>query len=301
MIKVVGLSKSYNAHLAVDNISFNVKDGEVFGFLGPNGAGKTTTMRLLCCLLKPTNGTATIGGHDVLTEPEKIRPLIGLLPENHGLYEALSVKKNLMFHAQLQGINESKAEARMKHYLSMVDLWDRRDDLTGELSKGMKQKVAITRALLHEPKYLFLDEPTAGLDPQASKIIRELILSLKAKNRVIFINTHNLPEAQRICDRVAVLDKNVISIGRPSDLEHSLFKSRLMIELTKLSPRIISALKGYDYKRQGNKLIVTINKPEKDNPLIISKLVRAGASIKYASEESASLEDIYLKLIGDNR
>jgi len=301
MIEVNGLSKSFGSVKAVDDLNFKVKDGEVFGYLGPNGAGKTTTVRMLCCLLKPDSGSALINGYYINKEPDKIRSLIGLLPEVPGFYNSLSLVKNLLFYSRLQGINDDKALKRINDYLNLLGLKSRKDDALGSFSKGMQQKVAIIRALIHEPKYLFLDEPTASLDPQAAKTVRDFIIKLKEKNRVIFINTHNLSEAQRICDRVAVLNKKVLSIGSPKELSKTLFKPKTVIKLSSINNRLKNSLKGCDFEVKGDELIFNVNDPIKDNPLLVKKIVKSGGRILSVNESEHSLEDVYLKLVGETK
>ena len=199
----------------MEDLTLHVNEGEVFGFLGPNGAGKTTTIRMLCCLISKTSGKAQIDGYEIGngSGAQKIRNIIGLLPENVGLYEGLSAYKNLDFYGRLHKLNEQQRREKIKYFLSMLELWDKRNVPVGTFSKGMKQKLAIARALIHDPQVLFLDEPTANLDPEASKMVRDFILELKKEKRTIFLNTHLLDEAEKICDRVAIL-KNQFNRNR---------------------------------------------------------------------------------------
>ena len=199
MIDAENLTRKFGNLTAVDNLTLHIDEGEVFGFLGPNGAGKTTTVRMLCCLISKTSGKAQIGGYEVgnAADAKKIRRIIGLLPENVGLYESLSAYKNLDFYGRLYKCSEQERRERIEYFLKMLKLWDKRDEAVGALSKGMKQKLAIARALIHDPEVLFLDEPTANLDPEASKTVRDFILELKKEKRTIFLNTHMLDEAER--------------------------------------------------------------------------------------------------------
>ncbi|HMF30977.1 MAG TPA: ABC transporter ATP-binding protein, partial [Candidatus Lokiarchaeia archaeon] len=207
MIDIENLTKNYGTLTAVDDLTLHVEEGEVFGFLGPNGAGKTTTVRMLCCIIEKTSGSAQVGGFDIgnKIDHKKIRQIIGLLPENPGLYDELSAYKNLDFFGKLYKIPLATRQERIEALLKQMDLWAKKDIATGTFSKGMKQKLAIARALIHDPKVLFLDEPTASLDPEATKMVRDTILELKAEKRTIFLNTHMLDEADRICDRVGIL------------------------------------------------------------------------------------------------
>ena len=303
MIITEGLSKHFGAIKAIDDFTIEIPDGKIFGLLGPNGAGKTTTMRILACLIKPTSGKAFIDEYEIGKENDNqnIRAQIGLLPEVPGLYETLSAYKNLDYYAQLYDVPKAKREENIKNLLTSLDLWKRKDDPIGEFSKGMKQKIAIARALVHEPKYLFLDEPTAALDPEASKMIRNYILELKSKGRTILINTHNLAEAERICDTIAVVKNRLIKVGNPKELAHKLFARTISITLDFIPDSLINDFSTLDYvtniRTQGNKLFLNVKAPEENNPKIVSWLTKRGLNIQFISEEEYSLEDVYLKLI----
>ncbi|OLS16251.1 MAG: ABC-type transport system, ATPase component, partial [Promethearchaeota archaeon CR_4] len=191
---------------AVDGITFSVAPGEIFGFLGPNGAGKTTTIRILAGLLKPNAGRAWVLDHDVVEEAQEVRKTIGFLTENHGNYENLTLEQNLAFFASFYGIEGHDAQLHITEIIDRLGLEDRRKQKVGKFSKGLKQRAALARVLIHNPSVLFFDEPTSGLDPVAAVQVRELILGLKARHRTIFINSHNLEEVQKVCDRVAIID-----------------------------------------------------------------------------------------------
>jgi len=285
----------------VDGVSMRVDEGEVFGFLGPNGAGKTTTVRMLCCLLSKTSGEARIGDYDVGkgSDSVEIRKMVGLLPENVGLYEELSAYRNLDFYGKLYEVPEAQRRERIEGILKLLDLWDRRDSPASTFSKGMKQKLAIGRALIHEPHLLFLDEPTANLDPEASKTVRDFILELKKQKRTIFLNTHNLDEAQRICDEVAILKTKLIRVGRPNELGESLWGKKTELQLVQVSEAVLAAVRGLGLKAtiDGNKLAVDVDDPVRQNPELVEAVVQAGGRVQYVTELSASLEDVYLKLV----
>lgn len=217
MIDAENLTRKFGNTTAVENLTLHVDEGEVFVFLGPNGAGKTTTVRMLCCLIGKTSGSATIGGYEIgnIADQQKIRKIIGFLPENVGLYDDLSAYKNLDFYGRLYKVTQQQRKERIEYFLKMLGLWDKRNQSAGTFSKGMKQKLAIARALIHDPKVLFLDEPTANLDPEASKTVRDFILELKKEKRTIFLNTHLLDEAERICDRVGVLKTKLLAVVLP--------------------------------------------------------------------------------------
>ncbi|MGZ7047945.1 MAG: ABC transporter ATP-binding protein, partial [Methanobacterium sp.] len=215
MIDTENLTKKFGNLTAVEDLTLHVKEGEVFGFLGPNGAGKTTTMRMLSSLISKTSGEAMIAGYDVSDEAEslKIRKIIGLLPENVGLYNELTAYKNLDFYGKLYECSLNQRKESIEYFLKMLGIWDKRDVMVRTFSKGTKQKLAITRALIHNPEILFLDEPTANLDPESAKTVRDFILELKKEKKTIFLNTHNLDEAQRICDKIGIFNTKLRAIG----------------------------------------------------------------------------------------
>lgn len=302
MIDTENLTRKFGDLTAVDDLTFHIKEGEVFGFLGPNGAGKTTTMRMLSCLISKTSGEARIAGYDVSDESDslKIRKIIGLLPENVGVYEDLTAYKNLDFYGKLYECPEIQRKENIKHFLKMLGLWDKRDVTAGTFSKGMKQKLAITRALIHDPEILFLDEPTANLDPESSKTVREFILDLKKENKTIFINTHNLDEAQRICDKIGIFNTKLMAIGTPEELERSVWVNKTIIQLKQMNGKILKALNELSYGNiatDDNKLVIDVMDPEKENPIIINAIVGAGGQVQYVTRLSPTLEDAYLKFV----
>ena len=303
MIEAENLTKKFGDLTAVDGLTFNVKEGEVFGFLGPNGAGKTTTMRMLCCLISKTSGEARIAGYDV-NDPEdslEIRKIIGLLPENMGLYDDLSAYDNLDFYGKLYECPETQRKENIEHFLKMLELWDKRDLLAGTFSKGMKQKLAIARTLIHDPQILFLDEPTANLDPESSKTVRDFILQLKKeKNATIFLNTHNLDEAQRICDKIGIFNTKLRATGTPQELEESVWGNKTVVELEQVTDKILEALDKLSVKNiiiDNNKLTIDVENPEKENPFIVNAIVGAGGQVQYVNRLSPTLEDAYLKFV----
>ena len=303
MIEAENLTKKFGEFTAVDNLTLNVKEGEVFGFLGPNGAGKTTTMRMLCCLISKTSGEARIAGYDV-NDPEdslEIRKIIGLLPENMGLYDDLSAYDNLDFYGKLYECPETQRKENIEHFLKMLELWDKRDLLAGTFSKGMKQKLAIARTLIHDPQILFLDEPTANLDPESSKTVRDFILQLKKeKNATIFLNTHNLDEAQRICDKIGIFNTKLRATGTPQELEESVWGNKTVVELEQVTDKILEALDKLSVKNiiiDNNKLTIDVENPEKENPFIVNAIVGAGGQVQYVNRLSPTLEDAYLKFV----
>jgi len=305
MIETENLTRKFGSLTAVDNLTLRVDKGEVFGLLGPNGAGKTTTVRMFCCLISKTSGRARIGDYEIGTEENalKIRKIIGLVPDNVGLYESLTAYENLDYYGTLYRRTDSQRKESNEYFLKLLGLWEKRDVLAGSFSKGMKQKLAIARALVHNPEIIFMDEPTANLDPEAAKTVREFILDLKNEKKTIFLNTHNLDEAQRICDRIGILNTSLIAVGTPEELERSVHGRRTVIQLRQVSEVILDSLKRLEVKnlvREGNKLTVDVVNPEEENPNMINAIVTAGGRIETVTVTSSSLEEAYLKLVKEN-
>jgi len=306
MIDAENLTKNFGTITAVDNLSLHVNDGEVFGFLGPNGAGKTTTVRMLCCLISKTSGTARIAGFDVGSEADalKIRKLIGFVPDNVGLYEDLTAYENLDYYGKLYKCTETQIKENIQRFLTMLGLWEKKDSAAGTFSKGMKQKLAIARALIHDPEILFMDEPTANLDPESAKTVREFILKLKSEKKTIFLNTHNLDEAQRICDRIGILNTKLMAVGTPEELEHLVGAKRTVIQLEQVTDAVLNSLKklGLDkIVHDENKLTVELANPTRENPEVVRAIVEAGGRVQSVSVSSSSLEDAYLKLVREQK
>ena len=303
MIETENLSKRFGALTAVDSVSINVGEGEVFGFLGPNGAGKTTTVRMLCCLISKTEGEARIGGYEVGNDGDslKIRKMIGFVPDNVGLYEALSAYKNLDIYGRLYGCPDAQRRENIQRSLTMLDLWEKKDVAAGTFSKGMKQKLAIARALIHDPQVLFMDEPTANLDPESAKTVREFILDLKKEKRTIFLNTHNLDEAQRVCDRIAILNTKLMATGTPEELERMVGNRKTVVQVEKMGDAILAAVQKRipDSKVtvDGVKLIVEVAEAEEKTPEVVAAVVEAGGRVRFAGVVGSTLEDTYLKLV----
>jgi ABC-2 type transport system ATP-binding protein len=302
LIETESLTKKFDGLTAVDALTFRVQDGEVFGLLGPNGAGKTTTVRMLCCLISKTSGEARIGDYVVGSDVDspKIRKMIGLVPDNVGLYENMTAYDNLDFYGQLYDLAEADRRANIRRFLEMLGLWEKRDVAAGTFSKGMKQKLAIARALVHEPEVLFLDEPTANLDPESAKTVRDFLLELKKQKKTIFLNTHNLDEAQRVCDRIAILNTRLMALGSPAELEQSVGGRKTIVQLAQVTDAILDALRKLSVVNlavDGNRLIIDVADPEKENPAILRAIFEAGGVVQSASVSSSTLEDAYLKLV----
>jgi len=307
MIETVDLCRRFDGNVAVENLNLRVDEGEVFGLLGPNGAGKTTTVRMLACLIGQTSGTAYVNGYEIGKQPdsEMIRGIVGLLPESPGLYESLSAYKNLDFYAQLYGVPADRRSRSIEDMLKMLELWDRREEPVATFSKGMKQKIAIARCFVHDPSIVFLDEPTAGLDPQASATVREFILALKKEGRTVFINSHHLDEVERMCDRIAVMNRTVLAVGNPMGLARSYWGRTTVIELVEMKPEFMDLVKRFEFatnvRCDGSSILVDVDDPKLRNPVLTEALVRGGAKLEQVSELRRSLEEVYMKLVGGGR
>jgi ABC-2 type transport system ATP-binding protein len=299
MITTNNLSKKFGDNLAVDKLSISIPPGEVFGLLGPNGAGKTTTIRMLSALIRQTQGEAFVAGYKIGENDYEIRKNVGILTESPGLYDRLSAERNLAFFAKLYEVDNISAQ--VERYLRMLGLWERRLEQVGTFSKGMRQKLAIARALLHEPKVLFLDEPTSGLDPEAARLVREFITELRQEGRTIVICTHNLDEADRLCDRIAVFNAHLLALDTPKNLRKQLYGRTVVFHLASADEKYAKKIGAHEFVRSvqimENKLVVNLDDPEAQNPALIRELVALGAQIRFVGELRHSLEDVYLRLI----
>jgi ABC-2 type transport system ATP-binding protein len=303
VLSVDRLTKRFGDRVAFEDVSFDVGRGEVFGFLGPNGAGKTTTVRTLGTLLDPTSGSATVAGFPLTPENGvEIRRRIAIMPESPGLYLRLSILENLECFADLYEVSDPRG--RIDLALRAVNLADRAQDACGTLSKGLRQRVALARALLSDPEVLFLDEPTVGLDPVAAREVHELILGLRERGVTIFLTTHRLEEAERLCDRVAILNTTLRTIGRPSELREQLFSTEVTVRtLVALSEpgRVFTGLPAVDDWHEDGPASyrLTVSESAVAVPAVTRALVAAGADVLSIGEKQHSLEDVYLELIDD--
>ncbi len=301
LTKIFKIKKGEDIPAVVD-LTLSISDGEVFGFLGPNGAGKTTTVRMLTSLIGPTSGSARVSGFVVGEADQDIRRSVGILTESPGLYERLSAVKNLSIYANLYDVAD--VDGQVRKYLQMLGLWSRRDDPVGSYSKGMRQKLAIARALLHEPRLLFLDEPTSGLDPEAARLVRAFIEELRGQGRTIFMCTHNLNEADRLCDRIGIFKSRLIAVDTPENLRQKIFGRQVVFHLRELNPawmEPIRALEGVkEVQGVDKKLVVAMGDPERLNPQILRILVGLGADVQFVGELRHSLEDIYLQTLQES-
>jgi ABC-2 type transport system ATP-binding protein len=304
-IEAEGLSKRFGSLTAVDRLSFEVGAGEIFGLLGPNGSGKTTTVRLLSCLIAPSEGSARVAGFDIHDDPLKVREAVGVLTENPGIYDRLSALENMEFFAEAYGLSD-KAERhyRIRELLEFFDLWERRDDKAGTFSKGMRQKLAIAKAVVHRPEVLFLDEPSAGLDPKAAKDIRDLMERMShQEKRTIVLCTHNLEEAERLCSRVMIIRKGgALATGSIEELRRKLHGApELEIQLEEVNEGLLKAtakLEGIKsvYERARCILIYNLDDPEARTPDVVKSLIQAGGRVRSVNILRPTLEDAYLEL-----
>jgi ABC-2 type transport system ATP-binding protein len=299
-----GLTKRFGERTAFSEVSFDVAYGEVFGFLGPNGAGKTTTVRTLGTLIAPTSGSATIAGIPLSAENGvEIRERISVMPESPGLYLRLTVTENLEFFAGLYGLQQ--AGRRIREALEAVNLTDRAADVCAGLSKGLRQRVGLARALLSDPAIMFLDEPTSGLDPVAALEVHDLINGLRQKGVTIFLTTHRLDEAERLCDRVAIMNTTLRTVGRPEDLRDQLFRKALVVKT--LAPlgdpdQVFTRIPGVNgwHSEETGAYVLSVSDPRVAAPEVTRGLVAAGADVLSIGESQHSLEDVYLELIDED-
>jgi ABC-2 type transport system ATP-binding protein len=311
VIEIEQLTREFGDVTAVDRLTLTIAEGEVFGLLGPNGAGKTTTIRMLAGLIGKTSGEARVAGCRVGDQAtaRKLRGLVGLMPEEAGLYPDLSAARTLDFFGRLYQVPRGTRAERTERLLTMLDLWDRRDARVRTFSKGMKQRLTIARALINDPPVLFLDEPTANLDPEGAKTVRDFLLRLKREKRTILLNTHQLAEAERVCDRVGILRRRLIAVGTPDGLRATVSAGLghgpahgTAIQLTVVTDAVVAAARqasGADVGVSGNTLTVPVDKPERDNPGLVRAVVAAGGGVQYVSGSVPTLEDAYLRLLGE--
>jgi ABC-2 type transport system ATP-binding protein len=302
-ISTEGLGRRFGDRWAVRDLDLELRRGEVFGLLGPNGAGKTTTIRLLSALIGPSAGRARVDGLDLAGEADAVRSRVGVLTESPGLYEKLSANSNLDYFGKLHGLTPAVRAERIERLLRLFDLWDRRTEPTGTFSKGMKQKLAIARALLHDPPVLFLDEPTAALDPEAAAVVRDAIAALRGQGRTMVLCTHILPEAERLCDRIGFLRTTLLRVDTPARLRSAGEDVRLHVRLAvPAGPDLIAAARAAPrvaaVRSAADGLVAELRDVEADTPALVRELVAAGAAILEIRREAATLEEVYFEVMG---
>ena len=300
IIETFNLSRNFGKNIAVEDLTLTVEAGEILGFLGPNGAGKTTTIRMLAGMIAPTEGHAIVAGHRTDRDVVQLHEVIGILTETPGFYDRLSAKRNLAYFAGFYSSIESPSE-QVEKYLKLVRLWKRCNDRVGTFSKGMKHRLALVRALLHEPKVLFLDEPTAGLDPLAATEVRDMIRRLGEEGHTIFLSTHNLNEAEMLCNRIAVLHTRLLALDTPEQLRRRFFRRHVIVQLEVLDAEVMAAVNGLPFVREareeGNQLDLELTDSDRSRPELVKAIVEAGGRVIAVSEKQYPLEEVYLKLI----
>ncbi|HEC21919.1 MAG TPA: ABC transporter ATP-binding protein [Chloroflexi bacterium] len=303
MIEAYGLTKHFDGFVAVEDVTLTVHPGEVLALLGPNGAGKTTTVRMLTSILAPTRGTARVAGYDVVREAERVRASVGVLTENHGLYLRMKGREYLDFFGQLYGLSETLRRKRSEELAERFGLLTALDRRLGEYSKGMRQKLALVRAMLHDPPVLLLDEPTSAMDPHSARLVRDAIHDLRGDGRTVIICTHNLPEAEELADRIAIIRRgHIIAEGSVLELKARLLgppllELRLAGSLNGLVDNLADLVEIDSYGR--NWVRYRTEEPRRVNPLIVQQLAAQGMQIVTLSEVPQSLEEVYLRVVGE--
>jgi len=299
VLSAIHLTRHFGQRVAVDDATFEIARGEIFALLGPNGAGKTTTLRMLAGLIEPTGGEVRLDGHLVARGNQaQLRGRVGFLTEAPGLWDRLTVRQNLLTYARLHGLESP--ERAVARSLEAFGISDRASEPAALLSKGLKQRVAVARTLLHNPDIILLDEPTAGLDPESARELRELIVTLRDGARAVVLSTHNLDEVDRIATRVAVLRQRLLAVDTPESLRGRLFGHRLRVVLTGHAGEYIPALRAEghaDVVADDNTLSIATRDALRDTPDVVRLLVRQGAQIVSVVPEERSLEDVYLRLV----
>lgn len=305
MILTDGLTRRFGAVVAVDGLSLEIAAGEIFGLLGPNGAGKTTTVRMLAGLIGVSSGRAHVAGLDVTvpSQAREVRRLVGVLPEEAGLYGDLSAVRTLDFFGRLYHMSQAARSERAEVLLTRLGLWERRDDPASTLSKGLKQRLALARALIHDPQVVLLDEPTANLDPEAASVVRDVLLELKGQGRTVVVNTHRLEEAERVCDRVGILRTRLLRVGTPHELRTAMTESRrIVIELDTVRESDLGVLRDMGAEGvvvKGNRIELALASGSTTAADLVAALVAGGARVSGVSAAEESLEDVYLTILGD--
>ena len=308
MISVERLERRFGPLTALHDLSFEVPRGTIYGLLGPNGASKTTTVRILAGLIAPTAGTVRIGDLALGPDNPAIRAVTGILTESPGLHERLTARQNLAYYGRLYGLTDASLRDAVSRYLEVVGMTEAADRKVGGFSKGMRQRVAIARALLHEPRVIYLDEPTSALDPEAAKSIRDLIASLRDDGRSIILCTHNLDEAERVSDRIGVLNGSLLAEGTPEELRRRARPAATRVTLdggAQTPEDVAQAIGNLPFVKHaspvGASLWVELDQPLRDTPELVRELVAQGARVMAVSEEVATLEQVYLELVGEEQ
>jgi ABC-2 type transport system ATP-binding protein len=303
LIRAEGLTKQFGRITAVNGLSLTVNEGEVLALLGPNGAGKTTTVRMLTSILSPTSGSATVAGYDIVRDARKVRKIVGHLTEFPGLYVRMRAREYLDFFGELQGMPRETRRERMDKLLEEFGLSDAADRRLGEFSKGMRQKVALIRAMLHSPRILFLDEPTSAMDPHSAKQVRDAIANLRRSGHTVFLCTHNLFEAESLSDRTAIIRHGaLLAVGTAKELKRRFLGTPVVeVNLSRPLSKPWPEMDGYLQVEAFTDLFMRYrtDQPKITNPLLLKRLVEMGADVLALSRVDQSLEQVYLKLVGE--
>jgi len=301
MIVTENLTKNFKDLRAVDEVSLHIKAGQVLALLGPNGAGKTTTVRMLTTVLRPSSGTARIAGYDVRTHPVDVRAAVGVLTEDHGLYDRMHMEEYLDFFGQIYDMPTPKRKERIHYLLDKFDLLDARNRRIGKFSKGMRQKLSLARSLLHSPPVLLLDEPTSAMDPASARLVRDAIKTLRSEDRAIIICTHNLAEAEELADTIAIIHSGKIIVnGTAAQLkEHLLGPGEYQVQLANsLKDRSLPVLPGIEITDQGSDWFrFRVEGERNTNPRVLKNLIKAGFDVVTLEEIQRSLESVYLQAV----
>ncbi len=303
MIEAAGLTKQFDDFVAVNGVDLSVREGEVLALLGPNGAGKTTTVRMLAAILKPTAGWARVAGYDTVRDARRVRQTIGLLTEFPGLYLRMRGLEYLDFFGQLQGLSRAQRLEHGEQLLKRFEMWEARNQRTGEYSKGMRQKLALVRAMLHDPHVLFLDEPTSAMDPHSARLVRDAIAELRRDRRTIVLCTHNLNEAEQLADRIAIIRRGrIVALGTPAELKNRLLgepvlELRLAQSLDGLLPELADLVTVETHGENWLRYRTAV--PEEVNPRLLQRLAERGTPVVTLSEVPRSLEDVYLHIVNE--
>jgi ABC-2 type transport system ATP-binding protein len=303
VISVANVTRRFGDRIAVEDVTFDVRPGEVFSLLGPNGAGKTTMLRMIGGLIPPSSGHVSIDGATFTpASGAALRARIGFMTETPGLWDLLTVEENLLVYARLFRVRAGTLA--VERILRLFELWDRRADRVALISTGMTQRLALARALVHDPEVVLLDEPTANLDPQTARTVRDLLRDLKRQGRTVVISTHNLDEVERLADRVALVSRTLVALGEPAALRRDLFGRRFRVRMLTTYPplpelaAVAARAGGQDVRIHGTELSMVLETPDRATPVVIRSLVDAGAEIREAFDDEPSLEEVYLKLLG---
>jgi ABC-2 type transport system ATP-binding protein len=305
MIRTEDLSKNFDQFIAVDGVDLEVGKGEVLALLGPNGAGKTTTVRMLTSILKPTRGRAWVAGYDVIEEPAKVRASVGVLTEHHGLYQRMPAHEYLDFFGQIYRLDKAKRHERIEYLLTQFALIDAIDRRIGEFSKGMRQKLALARAMLHDPEVLLLDEPTSAMDPESSRMVRDAIKQLRGANRSVIICTHNLAEAEDLADRIAIIRHGrIINKGTPAELRDQLlgrpsYRITFKQDVNGKAPEFPDQVRSEQVS--ANQYTFHSEDPQDLNPRVLKTLMDQGFEVVSLQEVPRSLERVYLQAMAVER